>query len=71
MCQCVCVSVLASDSSETVEVTTIKLGTVTATDMRMHHVLMLTLTFIQGHTDLNHGQKMFEKTNQNSQEVRK
>ena len=28
---------------------------VTASDMRMHHVLMmLTLTFIQDHTDLNH-----------------
>ena len=33
----------------------IKLGTVTASDMRMHHMLIiLTLTFIQGHTDLNH-----------------
>ena len=31
----------------------IKLGTVTASGMRMHHMLiMLTLTFIQGHTDL-------------------
>ena len=33
----------------------IKLGTMTASDMIMHHVLItLTLTFIQGHTDLNH-----------------
>ena len=39
---------LASDSSETVE--DIKLGTVTASGMRMHRVLIiLTLTFIQGH----------------------
>ena len=51
---CVCVS-LASDSSETIEVIIIiKLGTVTASDMVMHHVLMiLTLAFIQGHTELN------------------
>ena len=49
----VCVS-LASDSSETVEVIIIKLGMVTASDMRMYHVfIILTLTFIQGHTDLN------------------
>ena len=40
----VCVS-LASDSS--------KLGAVTASDMRMNHVfIILTLTFIQGHTYL-------------------
>ena len=46
---------LTSDSSETVEIIIVKLGTVTAWDMRMHHVLIiLTLTFIQGHTDLNH-----------------
>ena len=33
----------------------IKLGTVTASDMRMHLMLIiLTLTFIQGHTELNH-----------------
>ena len=32
----------------------LKLGTVTAPDMRMHHVLItLTLAFIHGHTDLN------------------
>ena len=58
VCVCVCVSVcvvLASDSSETVEVTTIKPATVTATDMVMHNVLiMLPLPFIQGHTNLNH-----------------
>ena len=51
---CVCVS-LASDSSETIEVIIIKRGMVTAPDMRMHHVsIILTLTFIQGHAELNH-----------------
>ena len=50
VCIFVCVS-FASDSSETIEVIIMKLGTVTASDMRMHHVLIiLTLTFIQGHT---------------------
>ena len=63
MCACVSVCLcvpLVNDSSETIEVThgIVKLGTVTASDMRMHHVLiMLTLTFIQGHTDLDHGNK--------------
>ena len=62
---CVCVSVcllvclpLASDSSETlVQVIIVKMGTVTASDMGMHHVLIiviLTLTFIHSHTYLNH-----------------
>ena len=56
---CVCLSVclsLASDSSETIKVIIIiKRGMLTASDMRMHHVLsILTLTFIQGHTDVNH-----------------
>ena len=51
---CVCVS-LAIDSSEAIEVIIITLGTVTASVMVMHYVLiLLTLTFIQGHTDLNH-----------------
>ena len=58
VCVCVCLSVfvsLASDSSETVEVIIIKFGTVTASDMTMHHVLIiLPLAFIQGLTDLNH-----------------
>ena len=50
----VCLS-LASDSSETIEVIIIQLGTMTASDIRMHHLLIiLALTFIQGHTDLNH-----------------
>ena len=49
---CVCVS-LASDSSKTIEVI-IKLGTATGSDMGLHHVLIiLTVTFIQGHTDFN------------------
>ena len=52
MCVRACVT---SDSLETVEVTIVKFGTVTASDMRMHHVfIILTLTFIQGHIDLNH-----------------
>ena len=46
---------LASDSSETVEVIIINLGMVTVLDMVMHPVLIiLTLTFIHGHTGLNH-----------------
>ena len=46
---------LANDSLETVEVIIVKLGTDTDSDMGMHHVLLiLTLPFIQGHTDLNH-----------------
>ena len=52
---CVCVS-LASDFSETIEGIIIKLDTVTASDMRMHHVLtILTLILMEGHTDRNHG----------------
>ena len=54
VCLCVCMS-LANDSSETSDAITIKLGTVTASDMIMLHVLIiLTMTFIQGHTGLNH-----------------
>ena len=50
---------LASDYSETVKVTIVKLGvrqlTASVTDMRMHHVLIiLTLTLFQGQTDRNH-----------------
>ena len=53
---CMCVPLIASDSSETIEVIIIiKLGTVTVSDMLMHPELMfLTLTFIQGHTDIIH-----------------
>ena len=61
VCACVRVSVsvyLVSDSSETGEVLVIKLGMVTASHMLMHHVLViLTLAFTQGHTDLNHENK--------------
>ena len=46
VCLIVCVS-LASDSLETIEVIIIKLGIGTASDMVMHHMLIiLTLTFI-------------------------
>ena len=47
---------LVRDSSEIIEGIIIKLGTVTASDMGMHLVLLiviLTLTFIQGRTGLN------------------
>ena len=51
---CVCVS-LASDSSETVEVIIVNLGFVTASITGMHLMLsILTLTFVQGHTDQIH-----------------
>ena len=55
VCVAMCLYVsLASDSSVTITVTIVKLGTMTASDMRLHHVLiMLTLTFIQGHTHIN------------------
>ena len=44
LCVCVC---LASDALETVKAIIVKLGTVTASYMGMHHVLIiLTLTFI-------------------------
>ena len=57
VCLSVCLS-LTSDSLETTEVIISKLGMVTASDLRMHHMLIiLTLTFIQGHTDLNHENK--------------
>ena len=50
----VCVS-LESDSPETIEVTIITFGRVAASGMLMHHVIIiLTLTFIPDHTDLNH-----------------
>ena len=67
---CVCVS-LASDSSETVEVTIVKHGTVTASDMKMHHMLIIsTLTFIQGHTGLNdENNQCFKTYSSNDNEV--
>ena len=49
----VCVS-FAGDSSKTVKVITINLGTVTASDMRMHNVLIIsTQPFVQSHTDVS------------------
>ena len=61
MCVSVCLSLcvsLANDFSETVNVIIIKRGTVTVSDLRIHHVfIILTLTFIQGNVDLNHEQK--------------
>ena len=52
VCLSMCLS-LASDSSETINVIIIKFGTVTTSDMRMLGVLIiLTSTFLQGHTDL-------------------
>ena len=55
LCVCVCLSV-ASHISETRQAIAITLVTlVTASVMRMRHVLIiLTLTFIKGHTDLSH-----------------
>ena len=47
-CACACVCVCAS---ETIKVIITELGTVTALDMGMHHVLIIS-TFIQGYTDL-------------------
>ena len=57
MSVCVCLSVyvsLASDSSETIEVIIIKLGTVTASDMAMHQMLIIVNLTFRGHTYLNH-----------------
>ena len=56
VCVCVCVSVPHKRFlGNYCEVNIIKLGTTTASDMVMYHVLIiLTLAFIQGHTDLNH-----------------
>ena len=54
VCVCVCLSV-ASHISETTKAIAIKCDTVTASAMRMHHVLIiLTLALVQGHTDLSH-----------------
>ena len=51
---CVCLSV-TSHISETSWAIAIRFDTVTVSVTRMHHVfIILTLIFIQGHTDLNH-----------------
>ena len=51
VCVCVCVGgSFASGSSGTIEVSIVKLGTVTVSDMAMRHVFMiLTLIFTEGH----------------------
>ena len=50
-----CAGMRASDSLETVEIIIVNIGTVTASDMLMRHVfIILTLTGLQGHTDLIH-----------------
>ena len=61
VCACVCVYLrsvclsFASHISETSEAIAIKFYTVTVSVTRMHHMLIiLTLTFIQGHMDLDH-----------------
>ena len=55
VCVCSVCMFLASNSSETVEVIIIKRGTVIASDMLVCLVLIiLTFTFIQGHTDPHH-----------------
>ena len=55
MCLCV-YSSFSSHISETSEAIAIKFDTVTVSVTGMHHVLiMLTLSFITGHTYLNHG----------------
>ena len=46
----VCVS-LTSDASETIEAIIIKLGLITASDMMMHHMLII-LTLTEGYMDL-------------------
>ena len=52
-CVRACVS-LASDTAETIEDTIIKFGAMIASDMGFYHVLIkLSLTFIQGYTELN------------------
>ena len=54
VCLSLCMA-LASDFSKTIEIIIVKLGTVTASDMVMHHVLIiLSWTFIHIYTDLNH-----------------
>ena len=54
MCLSVCLSV-ASHVSKTSEVIASKFDTATTSVTERHHVLnILTLTYIQGHTDLEH-----------------
>ena len=63
VCACMraCMCPVQVISLETIEVINIKLGMVTTSDMRMHHAsIILTFTFIQGHTDLDHKKQMFD-----------
>ena len=63
----VCLSI-ASDSSGTIEVTINKHGTMNSSDMRMHPVLIiLTVTVIQGHTDLDHENNKYSNISQTVQ----
>ena len=67
-CICACVTVCAFMHVCFVCVC-VCLGMVTASDMRMHHVLIiLTMTVIQGHTDLNHenNNRLFQKLYEDS-----
>ena len=60
VCLSVCLSV-TSHISETSEAIAITFDTVTASVTRMYHVLIiLTLTFIQNHTDINYENNMFD-----------
>ena len=53
VCPCVCPS--QAIARKPLGVTIVKFGTLAASGMRMHHVLIaLTSIFIQGHTDLNY-----------------
>ena len=55
LCMSVCLSLASNFRKETVKGIIIKLGSETASDKGMHDVLIvLTLTFTQGHTYLNH-----------------
>ena len=66
---CVCVS-LASDSLKTIKVIIIKLSMLTAWDMTMHYMLIiLTLAFTQGHTDLNRENDKCSITSETVQEM--
>ena len=58
VCQyvCLCVCVPRKRFVDTIETIIINFGTVTASDVLvLHELIVLTLTFIQGHTYLNHG----------------
>ena len=57
---CVCVCVCPSQAIPRKLIVIIKFGTVTASVMTMHRVLIiLTLIFIQGHTDITLNVRLF------------